>query len=574
MGPEPLQGASRPPGGTPLARPRLSIMRETDEIRSPRHLWYKDAVVYCLDVETFRDGNGDGIGDFAGLLDRLDYLDGLGINTIWLLPFFPTPNRDNGYDVTDYYGVDPRLGTAGDLVEFIRAASDRGLRVIMDLPVNHTSDQHPWFQEARRDESSRYHDYYVWSDERPDGAEEGMVFPGVQEEIWTYDRVAKKYFFHRFYQHQPDLNIANPAVRAEIMRIMGYWLELGISGFRLDAAPFLIELKGIETSGEQDPYEYLQELRAFLSWRRGDAVLLAEANVAPEKVEHYFGPAPKMHMLFNFLVNQHLFLALAREDRTPLVKALHMTPPIPADGQWAHFLRNHDELDLARLTDVQRGTVFDAFAPDEDMRLYERGIRRRLAPMLGGDPDRLRMVHSLLFTLPGTPVLRYGEEIGMGEDLSLEERNAVRTVMQWSNEENAGFSEAPAGELPRPAVSEGPFGYEGVNVEAQARDPDSLLSWMERAIRARKRNPEVGRGEFHVLETDHPSVFGHACTLETGTFLAIHNLSGKAVKCRVDLSGLEGETLVDQLLAPDAQPLEPELEVDLDRYGFRWFRVR
>ena len=549
-------------------------MRTETDVESPRHLWYKDAIVYCLDVESFQDGNGDGVGDFHGLLQRLDYLDGLGVNTIWLLPFFPTPNRDNGYDVMDYYGVDPRLGTAGDFVEFLTAATERGLRVIIDLPVNHTSDQHPWFQEARRDETSRYHDYFVWSDTRPEDAEQGMVFPGVQEEVWTYDRTAKKYFFHRFYKHQPDLNIANPAVRAEIMRIMGFWLQLGVSGFRLDAAPFLIELKGIDDAAGQDPYQYLQEFRAFLSWRRGDAILLAEANVAPDKVDDYFGPKPKMHMLFNFLVNQHLFLALARKDRTPLVKALHMTPPIPRDGQWAHFLRNHDELDLGRLTAVQREAVFDAFAPDEDMRLYGRGIRRRLAPMLGGDADRIRMAHSLMLTLPGTAILRYGDEIGMGDDLSLDERTAVRTAMQWSDGPNGGFSDAPKEALQRPAIDSGPYSYEEVNVDAQSRDPDSLLAWMERAIRARKESPEIGRGELEILEAESPSVLAHACIHGGQAVVAIHNLSEDEVTCTVDLSGMEGEELVNQLEVADRRPFEPELEVDLPGYGYLWYRVR
>ena len=554
--------------------PPLAAVTSQTELSSPRHLWYKDAIIYCLDVETFQDGNGDGTGDFHGLLQRLDYLGGLGVNTLWLLPFFPTPNRDNGYDVTDYYAVDPRLGTAGDFVEFLCAARERGLRVIIDLPVNHTSDQHPWFQEARRDETSRYHEYYVWSETRPDDAEKGMVFPGVQDEIWTYDRTARKYYFHRFYKHQPDLNIANPAVRAEIMRIMGYWLELGVSGFRLDAAPFLIELKGIEDAGGHDPYEYLQEFRAFLSWRRGDAILLAEANVAPDQVDDYFGPKPKMHMLFNFLVNQHLFLALAREDRTPLVKSLHMTPPIPADCQWAHFLRNHDELDLGRLTAVQREAIFDAFAPDEDMRLYGRGIRRRLAPMLQGDPDRLRLAHSLLLTLPGTTVLRYGDEIGMGDDLSLDERDAVRTTMQWSDAPNGGFSGASADALQRPTIDSGPYSYESVNVEAQTRDPESLLTWVERAIRARKENPEIGRGEMEILETDSSSVFAHACMLDGREFVAIHNLSGKDVTCRVDLSGTDGEELVNQLDMAERRPFEDQLEIELPRYGFVWYRVR
>ena len=539
----------------------------------PRHLWYKDAIVYCLDVETFQDANGDGIGDFPGLLRRLDYLDGLGINTVWLLPFFPTPNRDNGYDVIDYYSVDERLGTLGDFVEFMHAARERGIRVIIDLPVNHTSVQHPWFQRAREDPESRFHDYYVWSDERPDDAEEGMIFPGVQEEIWTYDRTAKKYYFHRFYKHQPDLNIANPAVRDEIMRIMGFWLELGVSGFRLDAAPFLIELKGIDGAGNADPYEYLDQFRDFLSWRRGDAILLAEANVAPEKVDEYFGAGDKMHMLFNFLVNQHLFLALARQQRTPLVKGLHMTPPIPEECQWAVFLRNHDELDLGRLTEVQRQVVFEAFAPEPEMQLYERGIRRRLAPMLDGDLDRLKCAFSLMLTLPGTPVLRYGQEIGMGDDLSLKERNAVRTGMQWSDEKNGGFSPADPEELARPVISGGDYGYETLNVENERYDPDSLLNWTERAIRARKECPEFGRGQPRVLEVEEEGVFAHVCETAEGAVLAVHNLTPDELTVDVDTSGLEGERLVEVLKSREIRPLEPRTRVELGRYGCRWMRV-
>jgi maltose alpha-D-glucosyltransferase/alpha-amylase len=539
----------------------------------PRDLWYKDAVVYCLDVETFQDGNGDGLGDFVGARQRLDYLDGLGIDTLWLLPFYPTPNRDNGYDVTDYYGVDPRLGTLGDFVEFLRAARGRGIRVIVDLPVNHTSNEHPWFQEARSDPGSRFRDYYVWSEDRPPDSKEGVIFPGVQEETWTYDRAAKLYYFHRFYKHQPDLNISNPEVRAEIQRIMGFWLELGVSGFRLDAAPFLIELKGIDTDGDQDPYEYLREFRAFLSWRRGDAILLAEANVAPHKVGEYFGEGDKMHMLFHFMLNQHLFLALARARRDPLVKGLMLNPAIPDDCQWVVFLRNHDELDLGRLTDLQRGEVFEAFAPEDEMRLYERGIRRRLAPMLDNDPDRLKMATSLLLTLPGTPVLRYGQEIGMGDDLSLPERSAVRTVMQWTDERNGGFSTADPDQLPRPAISGGEYGYETLSVESQLRDPDSLLNWTREAIRARKESPEIGHGELRILETDVDAVFAHACVTPEGGVLAVHNVSAEAVEARVDASGIDGDRLVRILGPRSSRPLEPALNVDLERYGYRWYRV-
>jgi maltose alpha-D-glucosyltransferase/alpha-amylase len=539
----------------------------------PRDLWYKDAIIYCLDIETFQDTNADGVGDFAGARQRLDYIDGLGVNTLWLLPFFPTPNRDNGYDIVDYYGVDPRLGTAGDFVEFVRAARERGIRVLIDLPVNHTSIEHPWFQEARSDPESRYHDFYVWSEERPEEPDAVVRFPGVQDEIWTYDRKAKKYYFHRFYEHQPDLNIANPEVRAEIQRIMGFWLELGVSGFRLDAAPYLIELKGIDGTEGQDPYEYLRELRSFLSWRQGDAILLAEANVPPEQVGEYFGPGPRMHMLFHFTLNQHLFLALSRQEREPLVQGLTVNPTIPPDGQWAQFLRNHDELNLGRLTELQRQQVFEAFAPDPEMRLYDRGIRRRLAPMFDGDIDRLKLATSLMLTLPGTPVFRYGQEIGMGDDLSLPERSAVRTTMQWDDRRNGGFSPADPDTLPRPAIDSGEYGYQQLNVESQRKDPDSLLSWTGRAIRARKECPEFGRGRIEILGTTENAVFAHACVRGGSEVVAVHNLSAEEVTVEVDTSGLSGDVVVDLLGARDRTPLSMSLDLDLGRYGLEWLRV-
>ena len=540
-----------------------------------RDLWYKDAIIYCLDVETFMDANGDGIGDFRGLTSRLDHIAGLGANCIWLLPFFPSPNRDNGYDVMDYYGVDHRLGTLGDFVQFIRRAHERGLRVLIDLVVNHTSDQHPWFQAARRDPQSEYRDFYVWSDTKPEDADEGVIFPGVQEAVWTYDRTAKAYYFHRFYKHQPDLNIANPDVREEIERIMGFWLELGVSGFRVDAAPFLIELKGIEVPGTAEPYEYLREFRDFLSWRRGDAIMLAEANVSMDKVPEYFGDGTKLHMLFNFMLNQHVFLALAREAKETLVEGFHLPPTIPDSAQWVNFLRNHDELDLGRLTQAQRETVFEAFAPEETMRLYHRGIRRRLPPMLGGDARRLRMAYSLMFTLPGTPVLRYGEEIGMGDDLSLPERTSVRTAMQWNAGKNGGFSTAEPENLARPVIDEGDYGYEQVNVDRQQREPDSLLNWMERMIRTRKECPEFGWGAWDIIETDHPAVFAHACRYRGGTVVALHNLSDVDVEGALDLSAYEAARAIDLL----GGRRETELDgggrhaFSLDAYGFRWFRL-
>ena len=539
-------------------------------------LWYKNAIIYSLDLETYQDSNSDGIGDFPGLTRRLDYLDGLGVTCIWLLPFYPTPNRDNGYDVIDYYGIDHRLGTLGDFVEFVQRARERGIRVVIDLVVNHTSDQHHWFQSARSDPNSQYRDYYVWSESRPEGTGGDLIFPGKQEEIWTYDEKAEAYYLHRFYKHQPDLNIANPAVREEICKIMGFWLELGVSGFRVDAAPYMIELKGIEDKAEvEEPYEYLREFREFLSWRQGDAILLAEANVEEDKASEYFGGGTRMHMLFNFIVNQHLFLALAREEAAPLAKGMHKAPSLRGTGQWAHFLRNHDELTLSQLNDEQRKDIFEAFAPEENMQIYGRGIRRRLAPMMDGDERRLRMAYSLMLSLPGTPVLRYGEEIGMADDLSLEERNSVRTAMQWSNEKNGGFSMADADELVRPVISEGTYGYEEVNVSGQRRDPDSRLNWMERMIRMRKEHHEFGWGKWTIIEVDHPAVFAHSCFWKGSTVIAVHNLSSEQCTAYLDLSNLPDGHVADLLGDRRYKPLEGDGHaLDLEGYDYRWFHLR
>jgi maltose alpha-D-glucosyltransferase / alpha-amylase len=538
-----------------------------------RDLWYKDAVIYCLDVDRFQDSNGDGIGDFKGLKDRLSYIAGLGFTAVWLLPFYPTPDRDNGYDVKDYYSVDPTLGTLGDFVEFIHLARERGLRVIVDLVVNHTSRDHPWFQAARSDPKSPYRDYYVWSKTKPDDAHEGVIFPGVQDTVWTYDRTAGEYYLHRFYPHQPDLNVGNPQVREEIERIMGFWLALGVSGFRIDAAPFVVEMKGVDQEDVRDPLEFLADFRSFLSWRRGDAITLAEANLPPEEMLDYFSD-DKLQMGFNFILNQHLFLALARQQAAPLIEGLLTPPPMPPNSQWATFLRNHDELDLGRLSESQRQDTFAAFAPDPSMQLYERGIRRRLAPMLGGDPLRLKMAYALMLSLPGTPVINYGEEIGMGDDLSLNERDAVRTPMQWSADDNAGFSTARPKDLISPVVSKGKFDYRQLNVSAQRKDPDSLLNWLERALRVRKENPEFGWGKVDIVETGDPAVFGHQLEYDGGVILAVHNLADKGVRVGLDVSEYEGRRLVDLIDHSEREPVrEQRHELDLEPYGFHWFRV-
>jgi len=536
-------------------------------------LWYKNAVIYCIDVETFQDGNGDGVGNFVGLIERLDYLETLGVTCIWLTPFYPTPNRDNGYDITDFYGVDPRLGTLGDFVNFTRAARHRGMRVIVDLVANHTSIDHPWFQAARSDPNSPYRDWYVWSKEKPADAEDGVVFPGVQESTWTWDEQAGAYYFHRFYEHQADLNIANPAVTEEIQKIMGFWLELGVVGFRLDAVPFLIEYKGLKSHPEGDPHEYLTELRRFLSWRKAEAVLLAEANIPMDMADEYFGNGDRMTMVFHFMLNQHLFLALARGDGRPVMDMLENTPKIPTTGQWAHFLRNHDEIDLGRLSDADRAEVFRAFGPDPDMQIYERGIRRRLAPMLGGDRKRIAMAFSLMFALPGTPVLWYGDEIGLGEDLRQPERNSVRTPMQWNGLRNAGFSTAPADRLIRPVIAEGPFGYPDLNVEVQLDHPDSLLEQVRRMIRERRSHPEIGWAECEIVDAREPAVVALRRQSPVGEILTLHNLANRAVEVRLDLP--EGPLRVRRLLADRESDLDrvDEGTARLAPHGYGWLKL-
>ncbi|HEU5363698.1 MAG TPA: alpha-amylase family protein [Gaiellaceae bacterium] len=526
--------------------------------------WYKDAVLYELSVRTFADGSGDGSGDFRGLTQRLDYLEGLGVTAIWLLPFQPSPWRDDGYDVTDHYGVHPDFGDIGDFVRFVEHARDRGLRVIIDLVLNHTSSEHRWFQAARHGDP-RFHDYYVWADTKPPDAEKGIVFPGVQKTTWTYDRVARQYYFHRFYDFQPDLNIANPAVRDEMEKIIGFWLNLGISGFRVDAVPFLVEPTSATNTSPGPNLDWLGTFRSYLSWRSGDAVLLGEANVPREQITDYFGRGG-LHMMFDFEVNQRLWLAFAREEAAPLVEALRDTSGIPGADQWAMFLRNNDELDLGRLPDDERRAIFRRFAPSKRMQLYDRGIRRRLAPMLGRDRALQELAFALLLALPGTPVLFYGDEIGMGDDLALRERLAARTPMQWSDAPNAGFSTAPRSRLAQPVISRGAFSYRNVNVAAQQREEGSLLLFVQRAIRTRRRLREL-KGSWEPLRVREPSVLALRYELDGAQLVVLHNLGSAPVR----VHGVEAEGLVDAF-ANRAYPLPTRRVVELDGHGFRWLR--
>jgi maltose alpha-D-glucosyltransferase/alpha-amylase len=530
-------------------------------------LWYKNAVVYSLDVETFLDASGDGCGDFEGLSRRLDYLEALGVDAVWLAPFQPSPRRDDGYDIADYYGVDPRFGSGGDFVEFMREAESRGIRVLIDLVVNHTSDRHRWFREGR-DTGSPLHDWYVWSKTRPTNFRRGVVFPGEQTETWAYDRAAREYYFHRFYDFQPDLNMDNPRVREEVRRIMGFWLELGVSGFRVDAVPFILEEAPRSRRKPTTHFEYLEEFREFLQWRVGDAILLGEANVPPDQTLPYFADGDGLHLMFNFWVNQHLFLSLATGDARPLAAALQATRKLPPTGQWAHFLRNHDELDLGRLAAHDRRTVFEAFGPEPSMQLYGRGIRRRPAPMLG-DQARLRLAYSLVLSLPGTPVLRYGDEIGMGDDLRLKDRAAIRTPMQWSNERNAGFSRAET--LARPVISRGAFGYDTVNVEEQQRDAGSLLRWTTRMIRLRKQCPEVGWGEWRIVPSGSRAVLAIEYVWRGNTIVSVHNLAQEPREAKLRLGGGALTNLMDvEEICAGHDGIH---RVTLDAYGYRWLRL-
>jgi maltose alpha-D-glucosyltransferase/alpha-amylase len=551
-------------------------------------VWWKNAVVYCLDVETYADSDGDGCGDLRGLTQRIDHLHRLGVTCLWLMPFYPTDERDDGYDITDYYAVDPRLGTLGDFVELVRTARDRGMRVIADLVVNHTSVHHPWFVESRSSRDSPKRDWYVWQDEPPQDGPQGVVFPDVETSLWQHDETTGQYYLHRFYTEQPDLNVANPQVRDEIARIMGFWTQLGLSGFRVDAVPFLLETAGQDdAAGLPDPHDYLADLSAFLRRRNGEAVLLGEVNLPyPDTMAFYGDGRPELTMCFDFVGMQQMYLALARGDAEPLAETLRTRPVPPGDGHWATFVRNHDELTLDKLTDSQRQEVFAAFGPREEHQVYGRGLRRRLPPMLDGDPERVRTVYSLLFALPGTPVLFYGEEIGMGEaddldDPRAEGRLAVRTVMQWESGPGGGFSPADPAAFPGP-VTGGRYGPEHVNVRDQEADPDSLLAWVRGLVKAYRACPELAWGDTAVLDPGPGAraVLALASRADGHTVLTLHHLGngddgGAPVALTVaELAGRELHDVLDPAAAPLAVGDDGALALTLPARGRRWLRTR
>jgi maltose alpha-D-glucosyltransferase / alpha-amylase len=543
--------------------------------------WYKEAVIYCVDVDTFRDSNADGHGDLQGLISKLDYLAWLGVTCLWLNPIHPTPNRDDGYDVADYYAVDRRLGTLGDFADLALEARERGIRIVLDLVVNHTSNQHPWFEAARSSPDSPYRDWYVWSDKEPENRTEGIVFPGEQDSTWTYDDKAGSWYYHRFYDFQPDLNWRNHDLRNEIKKVMGFWLQLGASGFRVDAAPFVLELIA---AGEHDPprdFSILDDWRQDLQWRKGDAVLLCEANVDPEQLVHYVagrpdGPNSRAHMLFSFLMNARMWLALARGRAEPVVEGLKNSPALPVMAQWATFLRNHDELDLSRLSKDQQAEVFRAFAPKPEMQLFGRGIRRRVATMLKGDRRRMEVAYSLQFTMPGSPVVRYGEEIGMGEDLALHGRDAIRTPMQWDGSPGVGFGTGDPREFVRPAQTTGRYGARQVNVTEQMTDPSSLLRWFQQLLATLRLCPEIGVGTCQAVDVvAPPSVLVHRFDAPEGSILLLHNLDDVDVVVDVGkqdgMTGRPVEVFADREYTPPTRRLTA---VELGGYGYRWIRLR
>lgn len=542
-------------------------------------LWWKNAVFYCADIETFYDWNGDGTGDIRGMTERIEYLADLGITCLWLMPFYPTARKDDGYDITDFLSVDPKLGNLGDFVELVRTAKSSGIRVIVDFVMNHTSDAHPWFKSARRSKDDPYRDYYVWSATEPKGTAKDVVFPDQEDSLWELDPKTGEYYLHHFYKHQPDLNIANPKVQEEISRTLGFWLQLGVSGFRVDAVPFLFADDGAPGDpGVFDPYEYLGDVRNFVTRRLGDAVLLGEVNVPYKDQKKFFGgpDGDGLNMQFDFIGMQAIYLSLARGDARPLAKALRQRPALDITSQWANFVRNHDELTLDKLSDAERQEVFDAFGPDPDMQVYDRGLRRRLPSMLGGDERRMRMVYSLAFSLPGTPVLFYGEEIGMAENLDVEGRFAVRTPMQWTSDVNGGFSTAAKRKLPKP-LPDGLFGPDRVNAADQRHDHESFWWFIRDLIYTYRQQPEIGWSVPEILKQPNKAVLAHVCREPSGwAMVALHNFDADGTLVSVQLDDAPaGSVLVDLLDGRSEHPLDAQgsVEMELGPYGYRWLRL-
>jgi trehalose synthase len=540
-------------------------------------LWWKNAIFYCADVKTYSDSDGDGHGDLMGMLARLDHLNDLGVDCLWLMPIYPSPHRDDGYDITDYYGIDPTIGTAGDFTELMRTAEDRGIRIVLDLVVNHTSVDHPWYQAARQDPESPFRDFYVWCDEPPEDWRTEIVFPDEEDSNWEWDDDAGQYFLHFFYKHQPELNIGNPIVRDEISRIAGYWLRQGVAGFRVDAVPFLLGLEGLGDEVNLDPHDFFGDLRRFLGRRKGDAVLMGEVNLPPQEQKHFVGEEQddQLQLVLNFSVNQAMYLALARRSAEPLIAGLRRLPSLPIEAQWANFARTHDELSLDQLTEEQRSEVFAAFGPEPDHQLFGRGLRRRVPSMLDGDRRRMELVYSLVMSLPGSPVLFYGEEIGMAESLAIPGRRSVRSPMQWTDGPEGGFSD-PGVEPERP-FPDGQWSPEHVNVADQLAVPDSFLEWMKHLIARRRVTPQFGWGDWKVVDVGTDAVLAVRYRWDQATVFAVHEMSGEARSAVLPLEDDddgEADEVIDLLHRPSSlSPSDGAVTVDLDGFGYRWLWV-
>jgi len=540
----------------------------------PDVLWYKDAVIYEVHVRAFFDSNDDGIGDFAGLTRKLDYIQSLGVNTIWLLPFYPSPQKDDGYDISDYHGIHPSYGTRADFRTFVREAHRRGLRVITELVINHTSDQHPWFQSARAAPAgSSKRDFYVWSDTDQKYAGARIIFTDTEKSNWTWDAIAKSYYWHRFFSHQPDLNFDNPRVVRAVGRIMRYWLDQGVDGLRLDAIPYLVEREGTSCENLRETHAIIKQLRALVDAHYPDRMLLAEANQWPEDVRDYFGDGDECHMAYHFPLMPRMYMAIAQEDRHPIADILGQTPDIPATAQWAIFLRNHDELTLEMVTDRERDYMFQMFAADPKARI-NIGIRRRLAPLMENDADRIQLINSLLLSMPGSPIIYFGDEIGMGDNFFLGDRDGVRTPMQWTPDRNAGFSRADPQRLYLPPIMDPVYGYEAVNVEAQERDRSSLLHWMRRMLRVRSSSRAFGRGTLRLLRPGNRKILAYLRQYGDETLLCVANLSRSAQAVELQLGEFKGRVPVE-MTGDVAFPPIGELPylLTLTGHAFYWFRL-
>ena len=543
-------------------------------LRRPDPLWYKDAVFYQLHVKSFVDSNGDGIGDFPGLTSKLDHLSSLGVDCLWLQPIYPSPFRDDGYDISDYTNIHPSYGTLDDFKNFLGQAHERGLRVIIELVLNHTSDQHAWFQEARSSTDNPRRDWYVWSDTDDRYRGVRIIFIDTELSNWAWDPVSKAYYWHRFFSHQPDLNYDNPAVREEIWNVMKFWLDLGVDGFRVDAVPYLVEREGTSCENLPETHVVLKELRARVDAHFSDKVLLAEANMWPEDVRPYFGDGDEFHMSFHFPIMPRMFMALRLEDRKPLIDIIERTPSIPDTCQWGLFLRNHDELTLEMVSDIERQYMWDEYAKDPRARI-NLGIRRRLAPLMDGDRRRVELMSGLLLSMPGSPIIYYGDEIGMGDNVYLGDRNSVRTPMQWNSGVNAGYSTADPERLWLPLISNAVYGYQAINVASQERNTTSLLNWMRRVIDVRRSTHAFGRGSIEFVKPDNHRVLAFTRTLNREVILVVSNLAGTAQAVELDLSALAGAIPIEMF----GHSVFPRIGLDpyvmmMGPYNFYWFRLR